>query len=230
MAPPKTKGFSFKFDLSLGGLLGVGVVCFCIFLWMFLLGVWAGQTGLIGGMNLPGSTVTPAVPLGAKVEPVKRAAVQEPVMAPVPVSSPAAVVAAVETETSPVPVPEVKTPAVAAPAPVPASAPAPPVVVSKPSAPEKAAAEPVVAKSKGAEHAFYALQVGAFRASKNVEEELHLWRSRGQEPFARSPRENEHLTKVYLGHFPEAAGARKEADFLAKKWHIAPIVVTIKPE
>lgn len=34
----------FRFQLSLSGVAGIGVVCFCLFLWMFLLGVWAGQT------------------------------------------------------------------------------------------------------------------------------------------------------------------------------------------
>jgi hypothetical protein len=36
-----------KFELTLGGLLGIGVLIFCIFLWMFLLGIWAGQTILL---------------------------------------------------------------------------------------------------------------------------------------------------------------------------------------
>jgi hypothetical protein len=36
-----------KFELTLGGLLGVGAVLFCIFLWMFLLGIWTGQTVLL---------------------------------------------------------------------------------------------------------------------------------------------------------------------------------------
>ena len=36
-----------KFELTLGGLLGVGAVLFCIFLWMFLFGLWAGQTILL---------------------------------------------------------------------------------------------------------------------------------------------------------------------------------------
>ncbi len=45
----RKKKFSIKFELSPAGLLGVGVVCFCIFLWMFLLGVWAGQTVLTTG-------------------------------------------------------------------------------------------------------------------------------------------------------------------------------------
>jgi hypothetical protein len=36
-----------KFELSLQGLLGLGAVLFCVLLWMFLLGVWAGQTVLL---------------------------------------------------------------------------------------------------------------------------------------------------------------------------------------
>jgi hypothetical protein len=36
-----------KFELSLRGLLGVGAVLFCILLWMFLLGIWAGQSVLL---------------------------------------------------------------------------------------------------------------------------------------------------------------------------------------
>ncbi len=45
----RKKGFSIKFALSPAGLLGLGAVCFCIFLWMFLLGVWSGQTVLTSG-------------------------------------------------------------------------------------------------------------------------------------------------------------------------------------
>ena len=45
----RRKGFSIKFNLTVAGLFGVGVVCFCIFLWMFLLGIWAGQTVLTNG-------------------------------------------------------------------------------------------------------------------------------------------------------------------------------------
>jgi len=36
-----------KFELTLGGVMGIGVVLFCIFLWMFLLGVWVGQAILL---------------------------------------------------------------------------------------------------------------------------------------------------------------------------------------
>lgn len=35
-----------KFQLTRSSIAGIGVVCFCIFLWMFLIGVWAGQSFL----------------------------------------------------------------------------------------------------------------------------------------------------------------------------------------
>jgi len=37
----------FRFQLSLAGVAGIAVVAFCLFLWMFLLGIWAGQTILL---------------------------------------------------------------------------------------------------------------------------------------------------------------------------------------
>ncbi len=36
-----------KFEVSHSGIAGIGIVCFCIFLWMFLLGVWTGQSMLL---------------------------------------------------------------------------------------------------------------------------------------------------------------------------------------
>ena len=46
MAPRKRKkpAKKVKFQLSRSGIGGIAVVTFCIFLWMFLLGVWAGQS------------------------------------------------------------------------------------------------------------------------------------------------------------------------------------------
>lgn len=41
------KKIAFRFELSWGGMLGLVAVCGCIFLWLFLLGVWAGQTILL---------------------------------------------------------------------------------------------------------------------------------------------------------------------------------------
>jgi cell division septation protein DedD len=63
----RKKGFSIKFALSPAGLLGVGVVCFCVFLWMFLLGVWSGQTVLTSGKyEMSETNKTPAT-----IEPIE---------------------------------------------------------------------------------------------------------------------------------------------------------------
>ena len=51
----KKKGISF--EMSLGGLLGLAMVCFCVLLWMFFLGVWAGQTILLPTAGEEGATV-----------------------------------------------------------------------------------------------------------------------------------------------------------------------------
>jgi len=37
----------FRIELGWKGMFGLVVVCFCLFLWMFLLGMWAGQTILL---------------------------------------------------------------------------------------------------------------------------------------------------------------------------------------
>jgi len=50
MAQKKKKrqpGKTFRFQLTPKGIVGIGIVCFCLFMWMFLLGIWAGQTILL---------------------------------------------------------------------------------------------------------------------------------------------------------------------------------------
>ena len=42
----KKKKFAIRFELSPVGVIGLGIVGSCIFLWMFLLGIWTGQTVL----------------------------------------------------------------------------------------------------------------------------------------------------------------------------------------
>jgi hypothetical protein len=46
-APRKPKAKKLKFELTRSAVAGIGVVVFCLFLWMFLLGVWAGQSLLL---------------------------------------------------------------------------------------------------------------------------------------------------------------------------------------
>lgn len=43
----KTRVKKLKFELSRSAIAGIGVIVFCLFLWMFLLGVWAGQSFLM---------------------------------------------------------------------------------------------------------------------------------------------------------------------------------------
>lgn len=43
----RSSGKTFRFQLSLGGIVSIAIVSVCLFLWMFLLGVWAGQTILL---------------------------------------------------------------------------------------------------------------------------------------------------------------------------------------
>lgn len=44
MAARKRRPAKVKFELTRSGIGGIAVVCFCIFLWMFLFGVWTGQS------------------------------------------------------------------------------------------------------------------------------------------------------------------------------------------
>jgi len=48
-----------KFQVTKSGIAGIGVVCFCVFLWMFLLGVWAGQSLLFPPVS--GDQLAPVV-------------------------------------------------------------------------------------------------------------------------------------------------------------------------
>ncbi len=49
-----------RFELSWSAVAGLGVVAFCLFLWMFLLGVWAGQS-LLRPVDEGMVTAAPAV-------------------------------------------------------------------------------------------------------------------------------------------------------------------------
>ena len=40
----KRRQTKIKFELTRTGIGSIAIVCFCIFLWMFILGVWAGQS------------------------------------------------------------------------------------------------------------------------------------------------------------------------------------------
>ena len=68
-------------QLSLSGVLGIGAVLFCLFLWMFLLGIWAGQTLLA---PQTGATAAPARSSAETHRPAAGGST-EPELEPVPV-------------------------------------------------------------------------------------------------------------------------------------------------
>lgn len=43
VAKPK-KAKAFRIELGWRGMFSLMLVCFCLFFWMFMLGIWAGQT------------------------------------------------------------------------------------------------------------------------------------------------------------------------------------------
>ena len=65
--PARRRGKPFRFELGWSGMFGLVVVCFCLFLWMFLLGLWAGQTILLpprDGARVTGAVKPPQVVAG----------------------------------------------------------------------------------------------------------------------------------------------------------------------
>jgi hypothetical protein len=53
------KSNGIMFQLSPGGIVGIGAVLLCLFLWMFLLGIWAGQTILYPSAQQMQQTASP---------------------------------------------------------------------------------------------------------------------------------------------------------------------------
>lgn len=43
----KPQAKKLKFELTKSAVAGIAVIIFCLFLWMFLIGVWAGQSLLL---------------------------------------------------------------------------------------------------------------------------------------------------------------------------------------
>ncbi len=43
----KPQAKKLKFELTKSAIAGIAVITFCLFLWMFLLGVWTGQSLLL---------------------------------------------------------------------------------------------------------------------------------------------------------------------------------------
>ncbi len=62
-AKEKKQARKVRFELTWGGIAGIAVICICIFLWMFVLGVWTGQS-LLRPSLAPQKSMTAAGPKG----------------------------------------------------------------------------------------------------------------------------------------------------------------------
>ncbi|MDH3393043.1 MAG: SPOR domain-containing protein [Desulfobulbaceae bacterium] len=98
----RQRRFAVRFDLGIGGLLGLVVVSLCVFLWLFLLGVWAGQTVLSPSSSASSSWVprfaSHVLPPAGQQDVDEQ---DEPEAAPVEAEVAVATPAAVEEETKP---------------------------------------------------------------------------------------------------------------------------------
>lgn len=82
-ASPKKKSTpAFTFSLGWLGVASVTVVALCIFLWMFMLGVWAGQTVLLPPKENAAQSVSKPVKENGKQD--KNLPVIEPISKKVP--------------------------------------------------------------------------------------------------------------------------------------------------
>lgn len=74
MTAPKKQGrFVIRFELGLLGMFSLTLVTGCIFFWMFIIGIWAGQTIL---QPTPGEEKSPLAKLAGALHPGKPAAVE----------------------------------------------------------------------------------------------------------------------------------------------------------
>src|SRR3989338_11205259 len=81
MTAPKQKGrfgFVIRFELGLLGMFSLTLVTGCIFFWMFIIGIWAGQTIL---QPTQGEEKSPLAKLAGALRPTDPALV-EPVASP----------------------------------------------------------------------------------------------------------------------------------------------------
>lgn len=168
-----------RIELGVGGLLGLAVVAFCIFLWMYLFGVWTGQSGLQSTLasgdprelvrvatKMLNKDATPAAVIPAAPEVAPGGEIQEP--------SPGA------------------TSSVAQPAPPAPAAPA-----------AKADGQ---GRDEGGS-SFFAIQVGAFRDEQRALKTVAQWRVREYEAFYLQPEADGNFYRVLVGHFDSLAEA-----------------------
>jgi len=217
-AESRKKKFVVKIEIGAKGLLATGVVIFCVLLWMFLLGIWAGD-------HLAGTGGAP-----------------EPAPAPVPFPAPAGE----QDRGGAVALPQVDLPSAPPPA-ARAERPEEPGkknvvrerVTLVPRAEKKkvrrnekkrAASAPAAGrkeKTATVSGSFFSLQVGAYRDKANAVEDCARLVARGLDAFYREPARGSGYTRVYIGRYAGMDEARAAAARLEKEKGIKSFVVMI---
>ncbi|MBU0483307.1 MAG: SPOR domain-containing protein [Proteobacteria bacterium] len=192
-----------KIELSPVGLVGAGVVCFCIFLWMFLLGMWAGQTVLqsddlakVSWSKDEQFVTRPLSEEGVSIVEQKKVKPKSDLM----------VTADRVEETAKT---ELKTESKAK---------------SKPKTESVPEPKPESAPSKS----FFTLQVAAFRNPVRAATSVKEWQEKGYKPFSRPPeRDDDPFTRVYIGHFEKIADANTQIEKMKQKEKVKPFIVLL---
>jgi|GEM_PF-415497 len=209
-ASNRKKKFVVRLELGAKGLFASGVVCFCVLLWMFLLGIWAGD-------HL-------AAPDKGDIGPA-------PVVKPIPLPFESA--GAGETS-SPPPVREVRHGALIKPQAIPY---APqrdnkkkiaPRAAKKVRKEKKKVSRPAVSGKATAGGSFFTLQVGAYKEKTHAIEEIARLKARDLAAFYRTPEKGRgKFVRVYVGQYPTMAAARAAGAEMEKGQSVKSFVVMI---
>ncbi|MBU0673972.1 MAG: SPOR domain-containing protein [Proteobacteria bacterium] len=202
----RQKKFSVKFELSPKGMVGAGVVCFCIFLWMFLLGVWAGQTIFRPSVtsrvtpleiSIPsataGMTTSDDLSTTAKVEGVEESGEHDDGI----------VEEVLDSFSSSAPVTESVTETVA-----------------------ESVVEPAV--DAESEQSFFGVQIGAYKKAGLAGKEVEKWQAKGYDAYLRPPEgADDSFTRVFIGKFSTMDEAKQYTTMLKEKEGLKPFIALI---
>ncbi len=209
MSGPKSRKKKFIVRLELGarGLLATGVVCFCALLWMFLLGIWAGDhlltSGTVDGELAPVARPL-SVPAGHAEIGVKEDAgfLADPIVLP-PVSEPQQPKRLEKKNISPR---------------------AAKISRRRKKKPRLTTVSPR-ATSGGS---FFTLQVGAYRENSYAIEEVARLKARDLDAFMRRPEPGRgKFIRVYIGRYSTMAAARDAAAAIGRERGLKSFVVMI---
>jgi cell division septation protein DedD len=211
MANQQKNKKSIHIEMSILGLLGLGLVAFIVLLWMFLLGIWAGQTILLpeeGGTGSLSNIAGMPPEGGAAPAPVARVPAAPAAQTPIPILIP---------DQDPDPV-DLTPDQPATPELIPESIPLPnEEAMALPAAPDHVESS-----------SFFSLQIAAFSEAESSYKEAAAWRQRGVEAFALRPEEGgDGLYRVCVGRFAELAEANREASRLEEAENIKPFITLI---